>query len=343
MNQPGIRDAAVSRPGHRASRSRRFLLGMLGGIALWMAAWAALVAGQLCQPFVNNLWVDGSYDKKLVRAQAIEVPKLVVAAGSGAMFGLSSPQLAEALGRPTVNLSVNAGILTPYLLSHARQAVKPGDWVLLPIEYVLFYDRTEVNQVYLDYWLSHPTLDGLNPVRVWNMIWQLPLERVVRGYRGLPPGVVVSGLYGPQNQNEHGDQMNSAAAQRGPDHAAIAEKWAVETYGKRAAQPGTANWAAWRDFAREVDAAGGCAVFVPVALFDRPAYHDDPVEKRFYDTLADEARAQGLRYVGRPADFFYPVDDFFDTNFHLTAEARTRHTQAIIDLVREPFQTCGKR
>nr|WP_287811200.1 inositol monophosphatase family protein [Pseudomonas sp.] len=36
-------------------------------------------------------------------------------------------------------------------------------WVLLPLEYPLYHDRFEVNQVFLEYWLSHPVTYGLNP------------------------------------------------------------------------------------------------------------------------------------------------------------------------------------
>lgn len=321
-------------------RSRRFFLGVLLGCLGFGIVWVALVAGQLGRPFVNNLWVEGAYAKKLARAASLPEPKLVVVAGSGAMFGIDSPQLEQAFGRPVVNLGVNAGILSPYLLIYARQAVKPGDWVLLPLEYPLYHDRFEVNQVYLEYWLSHPVIYGLNPWRLVKLLAVTPLERVVQGYRGVPKGFQVAGLYGAQHLDERGDQTLSRREARSPDLFAGAVHSPVQHYG---AQATTLNgsWKLWQAFARDVEKAGGCAVFVPPAMLDRQAYHADPVERAFYEGLPAEARAHGLNYLGRPLDFLYPADDFFDTNYHLTAEARQRHTARLIALLRSSSAHCG--
>jgi len=321
-------------------RSRRFLLGLLMGCLGFGIAWVALVAGQLGRPFVNNLWVEGAYAKKLARAASVPTPKLVVVAGSGAMFGIDSSQLEQAFGRPVVNLGVNAGILSPYLLIYARQAVKPGDWVLLPLEYPLYHDRFEVNQVYLEYWLSHPVVYGLNPVRLARLLALTPLERVVQGYRGVPQGFRVAGLYGAQHLDERGDQTLSRREERSPELFAGALHSPVQRYGAQATAL-NGSWKLWQNFAREVERAGGCAVFVPPAMLDRQAYHEDPVERAFYEGLPAQAQSQGLSYLGRPLDFMYPADDFFDTNYHLTAEARQRHTARLIALLRSSDAHCG--
>ncbi|NMZ45333.1 hypothetical protein HBN97_10545 [Pseudomonas oryzihabitans] len=321
-------------------RTRRFFLGVFIGCLCFGIAWVALVAGQLGRPFVNNLWVEGAYAKKLARAASVQAPKLVVVAGSGAMFGIDSPQLEQAFGRPVVNLGVNAGILSPYLLIYARQAVKPGDWVLLPLEYPLYHDRFEVNQVYLEYWLSHPVSYGLNPWRLAKLLAMTPLERVVQGYRGVPPGFQVAGLYGAQHLDERGDQTLSRHAERSPELFAGALHSGVQHYGAQATAL-SGSWKLWQAFALEVEKAGGCAVFVPPAMLDRPAYHDDPVERAFYEGLPAAARAHGLTYLGRPLEFMYPADDFFDTNYHLTAEARQRHTARLIALLRSSSAHCG--
>lgn len=314
------------------SKSGRFLTGLLVGACLFALGWIALVAGQLGKPFVNNLWVEGAYAQKLAQAKVIRQPKLVVVAGSNAMFGIHSPTLAQAVGRPVINLGVNAGILSPYLLIYARQAVKPGDWVLLPLEYPLYHDRFEVNQVFLEYWLSHPVTYGLNPLRLARLLAETPLLRVVQGYQGVPAGFQVAGLYGAQHLDANGDQSLSAHAQRSEALFSGARDSAVQHYGDQASAF-NGSWPMWQAFARDVRAAGGCAVFVPPAMLDRAAYHQDPMEAAFYKGLPSEAARHGLLYVGEPLAFMYPTDAFFDTNYHLTAEMRLMHTQRLAQLL----------
>lgn len=314
------------------SKSGRFLTGLMVGACLFALGWITLIAGQLGKPFVNNLWVEGAYAQKLAQAEAIRQPKLVVVAGSNAMFGIHSPTLAQALGRPVINLGVNAGILSPYLLIYARQAVKPGDWVLLPLEYPLYHDRFEVNQVFLEYWLSHPVTYGLNPLRLARLLAETPLLRVVQGYQGVPAGFQVAGLYGAQHLDANGDQSLSAHAQRSEALFSGARDSAVQHYGAQASAF-NGSWPMWQAFARDVRAAGGCAVFVPPAMLDRTAYHQDPMEAAFYEGLPSEAARHGLLYMGEPLAFMYPTDAFFDTNYHLTAEMRLMHTQRLAQLL----------
>jgi len=322
------------------SKSGRFLTGLVVGALLFAVGWIALIAGQLGKPFVNNLWVEGAYAQKLAQAAAIRQPKVVVVAGSNAMFGIHSPTLAQALSRPVINLGVNAGILSPYMLIYARQAVRPGDWVLLPLEYPQYHDRFEVNQVFLEYWLSHPVTYGLNPIRLLRILTETPLLRVLQGYQGVPAGFQVAGLYGPQHLDAHGDQLMSAREQRSEALFNGARNSGIQRYGAQA-NAFNGSWAMWKAFADEVRASGGCAVFVPPAMLDREQYHSDPVESAFYRGLPDEAARHGLLYVGEPLAFLYPTEAFFDTNYHLTAEMRLVHTQRLASLLSPAlFERC---
>ncbi|MFV1943792.1 hypothetical protein VPH49_23625 [Pseudomonas luteola] len=323
-------------------RSRHFGWGLFAGGLLWIGTWLVLLVGQLGHPFVNNLWVEGAYAKKLARAASIREPKIVVVAGSSAMFGVNTKMLEQALGRPAVNLGVNAGILSPYLLIYARQAVHPGDWVILPLEYPLYHDRYEVNQVYQDYWLSHPVTYGLNAWRLIQLIASTPLERVAQGYLGVPEGFTVAGLYGAQNLDDWGDQLISRRAERSEAFFSGAQRSAIQHYGAQA-NSYNGSWALWQTFASEVNQRGGCAVFLPAPMLDRPDYHSDPVERNYYESLSSNARQHGLNYIGEPFDFLRPEDDFFDTNYHLVDEARMDNTARIIEQVKPLFSNGCKR
>ena len=259
------------------------------------------------------------------------------------MFGVDSTAVAEALGRPVVNLGVNAGILPPYIQSYARQAIKPGDWVVLPVEYPMFHGRYSINMSFIDYWWGHPGFRRLdvNLVQLAQVFWLTPVLRAVDGYRGLPSGFNVSGLYGPQNLDHHGDQINTQSSQQEVWMRELVERSGIERYGAQA-HAWNANWASWQALADEVTAAGGCAVFVPPPMLDRADYHQGK-ERRYYTSLPEQARLHGLNYVGSPLDTLYPMDRFFDTNYHLNAAARTLYTRHLIELVKPEFIRCKAR
>ncbi|WP_260456119.1 hypothetical protein [Pseudomonas baetica] len=321
-------------------RSNTFLCGMLAGVALVTGLWLVLLWGQVCRPVPTTQWVEKAYNYKLGLAQAIQTPKLVLVGGSSAMFGLDSKQLEQALGRPVINLGVNAGIKSPYIQSYARQAIKPGDWVLMPVEYPLFHDRNTINFSFIDYWWSHPGFRNLDvtAIQLAQVVWLTPLSRVLSGYRGLPADFAVSGLYGPQNLDSHGDQLHSDGSLQQIWMREAVERSGTETYGAQA-HAWNENWDSWKALVDEVSAAGGCALFIAPPMLDRAGYHHGK-EGRYYAQLPAQARAHGLNYAGNPFESMYSIENFFDTNYHLNASAREAYTRQIIELVKPEFASC---
>ncbi len=320
---------------------KRFIGGVALGCMVLLVGWLALLVGQLGRPVVTDQWVEQSYKRKLAVAAALQGPRVLVVGGSGALFGLESAILTQSLGRPVVNLGVNAGVQSHFISRYAYEAIRPGDWVILPLEYPLYHDRHRVNYAFDSYWLSHPEFGrlDLSALQLVKLLWFTPLSRVADGYVGLPHGYRVEGLYGPQNMNAQGDQINSEAARQEIWMREAVERSADQTYGADAA-PSQSNWDRWARLAKLVEGQGGCAIFIPPPLLDRPSYHRG-VEAEYYSALASRAREHGLNYLGNPFDFMYPVDYFFDTNFHLNAEARRQHTSKVAKLLAPAFADCS--
>lgn len=322
-------------------RSRNsFLVALLLGSASVSVAWLALLAGQFGRPVAIDQWVAQVYAKKLELADAVSEPRVLVVGGSGALFGLDSSILSETLGRPVINLGVNAGVQSQFIRRYAREAIRPGDWVILSLEYPLYHDRHKVNFAFNSYWLSHPGIRSLelSMVQLAKLFWFTLLERVADGYLGLPVDYRVEGLYGPHNLNEHGDQTNSEAARQEIWMREAVENSTVHDYGAQASRF-QANWDRWAELARAIEALGGCAVFIPPAMLDRPEYHAG-VEYEYYAGLAAQARAHGLDYHGEPLGFMYPMERFFDTNYHLNSEAREQHSGKVATLLADAFSDC---
>jgi hypothetical protein len=290
---------------------------------------------------VTDQWVAQSYASKLALADTVQGPRVLIIGGSGALFGLDSAALSDRLGRPVINLGVNAGVQSQFIRHYAYEAIRPGDWVILPLEYPLYHDRHKVNFAFNSYWLSHPGIESLelSLVQLAQLFWFTSFARIMDGYVGLPNGYRVEGLYGPQNLNELGDQINSESARQEVWMREAVEGSATQHYGEEALRY-QANWDRWAALAHTIEAQGGCAVFIPPAMLDRPEYRVGR-EYDYYVSLPAQARAHGLDYHGNPLDFMYPEAQFFDTNYHLNAEARKQHTSQVASVLQDAFSNCG--
>jgi len=321
-----------------------FLFGLvLGAIAL-AATLTGLVLGQLGNAHLGSLWVDQVVEKKLAAARAAQGPKILLISGSNSMFGINSRTLEETYRRPVINLGVNAGLLLPLVLEQAKPAMGPGDIAIVPLEYPLYYHEDELNAVLLDYLLSRA--DHFWNASFWmkiQVIAKASFPRLREGYKGLPPGYVLTGFYGPHKIDERGDQIGTSRADRTPALHQEALATPVRRYG-RETSPNALGWKILADFGAYARSRGTCLIFVPSAFMERPEYRSDPIERQFYQQLPDRVRSLGFPYVGDPFDFMMPPEEFLNTDYHLVDEARQRFTQKLIAVLgTNPERYCDGR
>jgi len=79
---------------------------------------------------------------KVRRAQGLSSPKLIIASGSNALFGINSQLIEQRTGRPVANLAIHAGIDLDYYASKIEQLIGPSDIVILPLEFE-YYTRNK--------------------------------------------------------------------------------------------------------------------------------------------------------------------------------------------------------
>lgn len=319
----------------------KFIKGIAVGAFGVLLCWVVFWAGQLGNPHPNNAWIEESIEYKQQLASSQSSHKIIVVAGSAAMFGVNSRYLAETFHRPTINLGVNAGISLPAILHSAESVIKAGDLVLLPLEYPL-YNREEAVSSSLIHWAnSHPeTFLQLPLKRAIEVFFKTSFTRILEGYRGLPDAFTVSGDYGVQNLDDRGDQLGTSITMREQRHWEFLNSLPEETYGK-ALRQGRYDWGRLQHFRDQLLTKGACPVFMPPPLLFKQSYVNSPTEAHFYKTLPHQARVAGLFWVGRPIDAMRDANDFFDTNFHLVDEARLVYTQQMVDwLGHQPFTRC---
>lgn len=326
--------------------------GIVLGLSLAFVIWLVVLLGQLGKPHPDHQWALEAQAYKQQRAVEQMKPQLVIAGGSSAMFGIDSQQLGQAFERPAVNLGVNAGLGLPVILNQTLASVKSGDVVILALEYPLFSYDGKINHVMNDFYLSQPgallaawqlSYQAL-PLYRWlplvvqeaaQLVMQTSAHRVWQGYRGLPDGFSVAGTYGAHRLNAYGDQTQTSRQFREPWMAQQVIADVPHQYGAEHHR-NAPGWALLGYFQAKLHERGACLVMVPPAFLAHSYYREAPTERRFYETLPEQASEHGLVYRGRPYDFMYPTKDMFDTDFHLVDEARNRNTQKLINTLTSP-------
>ncbi len=312
----------------------RFWCGLFFSVLSLCAIWFGLFLGQLGRPTHSSRWVAEAMTIKQARAAELQGQgKLVLVAGSNALFGLDSARLEQAWHRPVLNGAVNAGLLLPYVLASSQQFVSPGDIVLMPLEYPMFNHESEVNSIVIDYVMARDPAYWFNLPRLEQLRFVAHAEpaRLLRGWASLPDSPAV-GVYGGHHIDKRGDQTHTSVSDQTAQDRAERDNSRPWHYGRNS-QPDARAWALLREYHAWLRSRGACLIMLPPVLLRESSYFDAPVERKFYQELPGRVRAQGIAYVGEPHDFMYPRDWFFNTDYHLTAEARAQHTEQVISLL----------
>ncbi|RUA00014.1 MAG: hypothetical protein DSY89_07400, partial [Deltaproteobacteria bacterium] len=90
--------------------------------------------------------------KKEKIAKSIQTKKIVIVAGSNALFGIKSKMLSKALHMPVLNYGVNAGIELPLTLELAKRTSQtPGEFIFVNlIDFDMLYGHRRNPQGYAD-------------------------------------------------------------------------------------------------------------------------------------------------------------------------------------------------
>ncbi len=106
--------------------------------------------------FGFSLWVEEIYNSKLNYSNSIDKNKLVLLGGSNVLFSIDAETLEKELNMPVLNLGTSAGLRIQYLLDRAtKDFIKPGDTVLLSLEYRLYNDIKSNGAILDKYLLSY--------------------------------------------------------------------------------------------------------------------------------------------------------------------------------------------
>jgi hypothetical protein len=307
----------------------RYLAALGAAVAAWLIFAFAGLALWL-QPGSEARWVAALYRQKEDIARTISSPKILVAGGSSALFGIEAAGIEESTGIPAVNFSTHAGLGLPYLLHRGARVLRSGDLLLLSIEYPLLVQDSRPRPLLVEFtvFFDRPYIHALEP-HAW-LDFYLGFDYLAANIDGVKRLFGVSGavedVYRDDTLNGHGDQTANTLAASTPDrHRRVLSAALI---GMDVATDGLAV----RHLAATVASLrnrGVGVVMVWPGLVDRPAYRTHAYAA-YFERLTREFEAVGAVVLGRPQDSLLPIEDMFDTHFHPNARGRARLTQQLV-------------
>jgi len=312
----------------------RFLTKFLFFNFLIFLIWCGLIFGEANKPTAMSQWIFDAYEKKEKIAKKIKEKKIVILAGSNALFGVNSRLISKEFGMRVVNYGVNAGVELPYTLHAAKKVISPGDIVIMPLEYPMYsYEATPGVQM-IDYILSREAsfFLELSLREQFYILWHVSFKRVFDGYFNQSENRVTSGLYGAHHIDSNGDQIETALKYKTPNMFAELDALKANRYGAEF-DADAVGWEYLEKFVKWCEAKSVKLIFMPSTLMKKEKYFNDSKERWFYENIANEVRERGWLYVGEPYRYMYEKEMYFNTDFHLINRGRELRTlQMVKDL-----------
>jgi hypothetical protein len=310
-----------------------FSFGIVAALGLFLAAFLL----NLGVPTKLTTWTGEVMAKKKVLALTSAPPRILVAGGSSALFGISARELELLTGVRSINLACHAGLGTRVLLDFAEKLARPGDVILLALEYELYnsgyFDRDSLNENNIDYVLARNP-GFLTRMRTAELVWfflMTPDKRLRRGVQGRLSGGEGRGIkkvYNADSINGWGDEilLDSDARER-PRKIANNSLLASGLPGQPAGFP------LLNDFLVSCARQNIRVLAAYPNLMDCPKYRTE-IAHQTADRIQKFFRDHGVEMADSYDRCLKPAEDFFDTEYHLLSVPCLRRTRLLAESVR---------
>jgi hypothetical protein len=222
------------------------------------------------------------------------------------------------------------------MLYEAQRVAKPGDTVLLVLEYELYnhgkLDRDSSDVLLLDYIVARAPdyyFHGLSRAEQWNVFMFTSNERVIQGLKNRwepeRPHAPMS-IYDVRELNEWGDETHHVKTNRPAERGYVLKPRSELAYGL--SKKHEAAFAVIQSFSRWAQASHIRVLATYPNLCDQPEYHG-PAARQAAQTIKDCFARLDVPVVGNYTDALFPADQFFDTYYHLTEEAALERTRRL--------------
>lgn len=297
--------------------------------------WLGLVTLLPCAPSESLMWWHDVYARKAAFAQRTPGRRILITAGSGGAYGLSAAELTRRHGVPAVNLALCGALGLRVTLLQAMRVARPGDLVVLPLEYELYHTSGEELADSIGYKLAWEplTLIQANGVGAVNAVLAVPVERVVNRLLWQ----IMPDRMGPGHQigiqvNDAGDILTNQPHHRDAGAVARMKNPVPSEFLADGVALAPGSIAALTEFVTWCRARGVTVVATYPVTMDFPVYHQ-PGKARVLPLIQAFYRELGVPLLGTPKSFMLDRSKFFDSIYHLDHDAQLANTGKVAQLL----------
>lgn len=297
-----------------------------------------LVSSQVGIATENTRTRHDFYAVKSRIVHSVNRKKLLPIAGSNSLFGISCKMIYEATKFACTNGGTSADLGIHHILYNARSWAKPGDIVILPLEYLHYQNSSGLNQQLIEYVFAYDMnyFKKVNITTKLSMIGGISFETLTKNIK--------SSLKNKKHHNKQSQLSTSSTNQTAygyinkyGDRTDYTEKLnhidnikPMKTYGYIENTSGMktirkfVEWCKLNDV--QVFAAWPNTIYFNV--------YQEEDKQQYFQSIKDFYENIKVPVLGKPEDFMYDKSMFYDTSYHLNTKGRSQSTQKLIDLLK---------
>ena len=286
-------------------------------------------------PIEQDRYLQSRLEIKDNYAQSIAGRKIMIIAGSNAIFGIDAAQIEKTLKIPTVNYGVNAG-LGYYLFERAKKNLKKGDIVILPLEYRYYESHKNVFEnelaIYLTGYDKEYINNSLSFLDKINLITQLRTRDLLRfSYQQIVPPNGEKQRGSREKLDINGDILTNKIEDKKTDeelYAQVKDKVFSDLPLTDDADQKLSDFITWCK-------ANNITVYAtwPSYLCHNKVFSESDIEG--INEIESFYQKHDVQILGNYSDFLYDVDWFYDTIYHLNERGKQKRTEHLLDLLRD--------
>jgi len=281
-------------------------------------------------PRDTNNYLAAAIDKRRL-LYSIPSPRMILVGGSNVAFSINSAELSERFDMPVINMGLHVDMGLRYMLNEVRPALRKEDIVVIFPEYEHFSGLsldgrpTELGSVIK---FCPECVSGISsPVQLFNVAEGISQTLESDILRVLKSSRSHEKVYFRQGFDQHGDMIA---------HLKQIDKLEPNNHVSeiKLLSPNPAI-DLLNSFYRSYR-ANNVQIFVVFPAIPVNEYNSQ--EKNFsalYNLIATELE---IPVLGKPEEFLYPEEFFYDTVYHMNGVGREHHTQDIIGVLGPVFQ-----
>lgn len=317
----------------------RYLISTAIGFIVCCITFVLIVLLQTGGATESSRYIDEIHDIKTEAVLNVsDQPKLLVIGGSNALFGVSCELLQSQIQFPCVNGATQAGLGIKYMFDRAKSWLKPGDTILLVLEYFHYRDGDLPNDMVIDYVFAHDP-DYLNRTDLktkFQFFTGISFERILRGVGAKisPPKPRMSG-YQSETLNKLGDETNNSEDNRPPEGVSrIQAVSAIDVSSLKSAanNSGVQTIESFVDWCNENDVKV-LATWPNTIWFDQ---YSEPTNQALFRDIESLYSRLNVPMLGQFSDFMFARSMFYDTGYHLHDRGVAVRTELLAQQL-EPF------